>query len=184
MIYRIRVILDVRDDVFRDIEIQGSDTLEDLHEAIVRSFDLDGREMASFYLSDDEWNQGEEITLFDLSDGDKNTKVMSRFRIDEVLTGTHQRLLYAYDFMNIRTFYVEVFSITPPQDGVEYPRVVLSYGSTPQYTDSDMEEIDDPDAIEYDDEDFDDGFSERGDDIFAGDEAFGGSYGYDEDDRY
>ena len=73
MIYRIRVILDVRDDVFRDIEIQGSDTLEDLHEAIVRSFDLDGREMASFYLSDDEWNQGEEITLFDLSDGDKNT---------------------------------------------------------------------------------------------------------------
>ena len=47
MIYRIRVILDVRDDVFRDIEIQGSDTLEDLHEAIVRSFDLDGREMAS-----------------------------------------------------------------------------------------------------------------------------------------
>ena len=163
MIYRIRVILDVRDDVFRDIEIQGSDTLEDLHEAIVRSFDLDGREMASFYLSDDEWNQGEEITLFDLSDGDKNTKVMSRFRIDEVLTGTHQRLLYAYDFMNIRTFYVEVFSITPPQDGVEYPRVVLSYGSTPQYTDSDMEEIDDPDAIEYDDEDFDDGFSERGD---------------------
>ena len=184
MIYRIRVILDVRDDVFRDIEIQGSDTLEDLHEAIVRSFDLDGREMASFYLSDDEWNQGEEITLFDLSDGDKNTKVMSRFRIDEVLTGTHQRLLYAYDFMNIRTFYVEVFSIIPPQDGVEYPRVVLSYGSTPQYTDSDMEEIDDPDAIEYDDEDFDDGFSERGDDIFAGDEDFGGSYGYDEDDRY
>ena len=139
MIYRIRVILDVRDDVFRDIEIQGSDTLEDLHEAIVRSFDLDGREMASFYLSDDEWNQGEEITLFDLSDGDKNTKVMSRFRIDEVLTGTHQRLLYAYDFMNIRTFYEVVFSITPPQDGAEYPRVVLSYGSNPQYTAHDME---------------------------------------------
>ena len=67
MIYRLRVILDVREDVFRDIEIQGADTLEDLHNAIVQAFSLEGQEMASFYLSDEEWNQGEEISLFDMS---------------------------------------------------------------------------------------------------------------------
>ncbi len=55
MIYRMRVILDVREDVFRDIEIDGGNTLEDFHNAIVQSFGLDGREMASFYLSDEEW---------------------------------------------------------------------------------------------------------------------------------
>ena len=71
MIYRLRVILDVREDVFRDIEIQGADTLEDLHNAIVQAFSLEGQEMASFYLSDEEWNQGEEISLFDMSVGDK-----------------------------------------------------------------------------------------------------------------
>lgn len=173
MIYKIRAILDVREDVFRDIEIQSDATLEDLHKAIVEAFSLDGREMASFYLSDDEWNQGEEITLFDLSEGDKKTKVMADHRIEQLLTATHQRLLYAYDFMNIRTFYIEVLAIHPMENGIDYPRVTLSYGSTPQFVDSDMEEIDDPDALEFDDDDFAD---DNPDDIFAGDEDFGGNY--------
>ena len=70
MIYRFRVILDndVDDDVFRDLEIQETDTLEDLHNIITQSFGFDGTEMASFYISDNQWNQGEEISLFDLSD--------------------------------------------------------------------------------------------------------------------
>ena len=43
--------------------------MEDLHNVITQSFGFDGTEMASFYISDDEWNQGEEISLFDMSDG-------------------------------------------------------------------------------------------------------------------
>lgn len=171
MIYRLRVILDVREDVFRDIEIDGDNTLEDLHNAIVQSFGLDGREMASFYLSDEEWSQGEEITLFDFSEGEKKAKVMSRHKIIEFLAAPHERMLYAYDFMNIKTFYVEVISIKEPEDGIIYPCVAYSYGSTPEFTDSDMEEIDDPDALDFDDE-----FEDEDDDIFAGDEDFGGSY--------
>ncbi len=70
MIYRFRIILDNKseEDIFRDIEIRKTDTLEDLHNAITQSFGFDGMEMASFYLSDDEWNQGEEISLFDMSE--------------------------------------------------------------------------------------------------------------------
>ena len=48
MIYRIRVILDVDDDVLRDIEISSTSTLEDLHNAIIQSFGFLGNEMASF----------------------------------------------------------------------------------------------------------------------------------------
>jgi len=68
MIYRFRVILDndTEEDIFRDFEIRESDTLEDLHNVITQCFGFDGTEMASFYLSDDEWNQGEEISLFDM----------------------------------------------------------------------------------------------------------------------
>ena len=53
MIYRIRVILDVDDDVLRDIEISSTSTLEDLHNAIIQSFGFLGNEMASFYESDE-----------------------------------------------------------------------------------------------------------------------------------
>lgn len=173
--------MDVREDVFRDIEIEGADTLEDLHNAIIQSFGLDGREMASFYLSDDDWNQGEEITLFDLSEGDKASKVMGKHIIQDILTGTHQRMLYAYDFMNIKTFYVEVMSLSEKEEGTSYPRVVYSFGDTPDFTDTDMEEIDDPDAIEYDDDMLDDDYT--GDDIFNGDDSFS-SESYDSDDSY
>ena len=52
MIYRIRIILDVEEDVLRDIEIEATATLEELHLAITQSFCVLGNEMASFYESD------------------------------------------------------------------------------------------------------------------------------------
>ena len=70
MIYRFRIILDndTDEDIFRDLEIRETDTLEDLHNIITQSFGFDGTEMASFYISNDTWDQGEEISLFDLSE--------------------------------------------------------------------------------------------------------------------
>ena len=47
MIYRIRVILDYKDDVIRDIEIEDNRTFEDLHYTIINYFNLNGKEMAS-----------------------------------------------------------------------------------------------------------------------------------------
>jgi len=38
MVYKFRVILDAEEDVIRDIAILESDTLEDLHNAIVNAF--------------------------------------------------------------------------------------------------------------------------------------------------
>ena len=40
MIYRIRIILDVEEDVLRDIEIEATATLEDLHHAITKALSL------------------------------------------------------------------------------------------------------------------------------------------------
>ena len=57
MIFRIRIILDSKEDVIRDIEILANNTFEDLHKAIINCFDFKGNEMASFYLSDDNWKQ-------------------------------------------------------------------------------------------------------------------------------
>ena len=58
MIYRFRVILDndTEDDIFRDIEIYKTNSLEEFHETIINSFGFINNEMASFYISDNEWN--------------------------------------------------------------------------------------------------------------------------------
>ena len=60
MIYKIRLILDTEENVLRDIVISYNDTLEDLHNAITNAFGFYGTEMASFYRTDDNWNQGDE----------------------------------------------------------------------------------------------------------------------------
>jgi len=95
MIYRFRIILDndTEDDIFRDIEIRKTDTLEDLHNAITQSFDFDGSEMASFYLSDNDWNQGEEISLFDVSDSLESVRLMHETTIEYVTNEDNTKLI-------------------------------------------------------------------------------------------
>ena len=68
--YKVRVILDVEEDVIRTILVDENQTLEQLHKTIANSFGFDGSEMASFYTSDNGWNQGEEIPLFDMSESE------------------------------------------------------------------------------------------------------------------
>ena len=95
MIYRFRVILDndTEEDVFRDFEIRESDTLEDLHNTIAQSFGFDGLEMASFYISDDDWNQGEEISMFDIGNVPGVARTMGNTSITSVVHEASPRLI-------------------------------------------------------------------------------------------
>lgn len=134
MIYRFRVILDndTEEDIFRDLEIRETDTLEDLHNIIAQSFGFEGSEMASFYLSDDEWNQGEEISLFDLSEGSTSTRLMSETFINSEIHEAHTKLIYVYDFFNMWTFFVELAEIVEETDGYNYPNLMYVHGQLPE----------------------------------------------------
>ena len=85
MVYKFRVILDTEEDIFRDIAILEEDTLEDLHNAIVNAFDFDGLEIASFYTCDEKWNQEAEISLFDTGDVIGEQRIMSDYKLSEIL---------------------------------------------------------------------------------------------------
>lgn len=164
MIYKFRVILDVKEDVFRDIAIEGDASLEDFHNVIVQSFGFAGNEMASFYLTDDNWNQGEEITLFDLSESGE-TRLMEETTVDSVVSKDEPKLLYVYDFFSMWTFFVELVQVDEAESGATYPSLLLSHGSIPaeapeKFFESDNYEFDD----EFNDFDLDeDDFNEFGD---------------------
>ena len=167
MIYRFRVILDndTEEDVFRDLEIRETDTLEDLHNIITQSFGFDGTEMASFYLSDDEWNQGEEISLFDLSEGSSSTRLMGETLINKEVHEIQPKLIYVYDFLSMWTFFVELAEIVEEAEGHDYPNLMFVHGQTPTEApekifeadefDMDNEFDDDYDVDDYTDLDFD-----------------------------
>jgi hypothetical protein len=133
MIYRFRVVLDndTKEDIFRDIEIRKTDSLEDLHNVITQSFGFDGSEMASFYLSDDNWNQGEEISLFDMSEGGSDIQLMNEKSIDKTVSESSTKLIYVYDFLNMWTFLVELAEVVQEAQGTDYPNLMYVHGQVP-----------------------------------------------------
>jgi len=171
MIYKFRVVLDLNDDdVFRDIEIKEDASFEDLHNAIVQACELDGQQMASFYVSNDAWEQKDEITLFDMSDGPKtedSKKIMSDWAVHELVNEVAHKLLYVYDFFSMWTFFVELLNIYEVEAGVDYPRMVASVGLLPEDA-PDKEFIADEMPKELDDFDkySDDTFDQSGYDEF------------------
>ena len=82
MVYKIRVILDAKETIFRDIEIKDKQTLWNLHLGIKSAFSLPGEELSSFYFSDDEWNEGRAVPLEDMSD-DGDGEIMSDIYLNE-----------------------------------------------------------------------------------------------------
>ena len=157
MIYKIRIILDTNEDIFRDLEIEEENTLEDLHNAVTQAFGFLGQEMASFYTCDQEWQQDEEIALFDMGPNEGETRLMTKTTIGEVLNQHTPKLIYVYDFMSMWTFFVELADIVEKEDGRTYPNVLFSFGEipdTPPEKNFEAENQNPEDSdLDYDDED-------------------------------
>lgn len=163
MIYKIRIILDADEDIFRDIEIDAVDSLEELHNAITQAFGFLGNEMASFYTCDNSWNQDEEIALFDMSENGSNVRLMNETFLEDQLTTKNPKLIYVYDFMSMWTFFVELADIVEKEDGRAYPNLLFSFGEIPEAPpekkfESDPTKLNDP-FENYDDLDFDENWN-------------------------
>ncbi|MRT17214.1 plasmid pRiA4b ORF-3 family protein [Vitellibacter sp. q18] len=160
MIYRFRIILDTHEDVFRDIEIEASASLEDFHNAITQSFGFDGQEMASFYTTNELWEEEEEISLFDVSDEPGGVRIMAETFLEDVVDEENTRLLYVYDFLNMWTFMVELADIAEAESGQQYPNLMYSHGQIPEeapekeFIAEELEEADFDEEFDLDPEDY------------------------------
>ena len=130
MIFRIRIILDTKEDIIRDIEIENNFTFKDLHTEILKSFQFDENEMASFYLSNDNWDQGKEISLSSFQEEDE--LIMENCPLDLIINENQKKFIYIYDFLNLWTFFVEIFEINPIIVGAKYPKLIFSLGKLPE----------------------------------------------------
>lgn len=178
-IYKFRVLLESEEDIFRDIETKSTQNFDDFHEIIVASFGFDNSQMASFYLSNDDWEKGQEISLFDMQIEEKEQDkvlVMENTLINSQVNCAGARILYSYDFLNMRNFFIELTEIKVKEDeDAFYPKVVYGKGEVPVIKDEFAD-------LEITEEDMaskllkDAGFSEDGDDpsddIFDGFDDF------------
>ncbi|MGB0178209.1 MAG: IS1096 element passenger TnpR family protein, partial [Owenweeksia sp.] len=105
MNYRVRIVLDTDEDVIRDIELNGDAKLNTLHESIIKAFKLYKGEMASFFISNQLWEQGAEISLVNFGNS-AHSGLMAQKSVSEVMPEKGDRMIYVYDFLNLWTFFL------------------------------------------------------------------------------
>lgn len=130
MIYKIRIILDAKEQIFRDIEIKEKQTLWNLHLGIKSAFSLQGEELSSFYYSDDNWSEGDPIPLEDLSD-DGDGETMSDVYLSEAFPNIGSKMHFKYGLIDLWEFFCELLEITEEKSAVNYPITVFRFGNAP-----------------------------------------------------
>jgi hypothetical protein len=167
---KFRVLFDSvkEEEVFRDIAINEGLTFEQFYMSILDAFELPNDQMASFFVSDSDWNKGEEISLMDMSFGvadDETPTQMSEIMIREKITSPSQRLILVHDFLNMFIFLIELQEIL--NEDVNDAELVLSVGKVPQkLNEQTVKNLDkmrfeteiDEDLSSFDYDDFDDEF--------------------------
>ncbi|MDX1653245.1 MAG: hypothetical protein R3277_12175 [Brumimicrobium sp.] len=132
---KFRVLLDSikEGDVFCDIVINDDNSFEKLYTEILEAFDFPNDQMASFFVSNAEWDKGEEISLMDMtfgpSEGEDVPQQMSELMIRERIQSPNQRFILVYDFLNMWIFLIELQEILSEE--ISTPKVVMKVGEIP-----------------------------------------------------
>ena len=168
MILRLRMLSDENDNFVRDFEVSHEMNLFELHNFIINSIEYDDC-MASFYTADAQWNPIQEFSQMDLGDEQFEGApiAMEKVTLAELVVSECNRLIYQFDLLTDRAFYLEVVSVSQPNPQLEYPRVSFENARVPdQY---------DPDAVPADDGSiFDEMMDEFGE--FDGDDNYDDEY--------
>lgn len=132
MIYRFSLISDEADDFLREIQIDPDATFFDLHEAILKSCGYTNDQMTSFFICDDSWEKEQEITLEEMdSSSDEDSYIMRETRLSELVEDEKQRLLYVFDPLTERLFFIELSEIITGKD-IEKPTCTRKEGLPPK----------------------------------------------------
>ncbi|PKP45393.1 MAG: hypothetical protein CVT94_18150 [Bacteroidetes bacterium HGW-Bacteroidetes-11] len=144
--YRFRMLHEDQEEFLRDFDILSSHTFADFHNLIRQSVELPGNELASFFVCDRNWRKKKEVTLINMKDdahepeeddddrrSPRQTRIpvceMDKVKVKDIIDDPHQRLLYEYDFLNPKVFFVELMRILEADSKTAYPLCVKSTGA-------------------------------------------------------
>ena len=136
-VYRFKLSFEDYEDIYRIIEIKSGQTFLDFHKTVLDSIGFDQSQMASFYMSNDTWKKGQEITLEDMTDNPDNPiPVMAKSKLSQYIIDPHQKIVYVYDFIEMWTIYLELVGIMKDENPkLKYPVCTKSVGLAPKQYD-------------------------------------------------
>ena len=126
MKYNIRVILESKEDVIRNIEINSDCLLSELHYYLIECFDLNKNELASFYTTNNKLEIIDEIPLISFEDRSSN---MQNTKLEVVLDEHNNNLIYVYDYMKMWRFLIELKS---KEEDFDFKKCLSKIGKMPK----------------------------------------------------
>jgi hypothetical protein len=161
MNYHFRIISNEVEDFIFEILIDSEVYFIDLYHFIQEKLNFDNSQMASFFLTDSEWNKEVEITLLDMMGGEGENLVMDKVRLSELVNNKRQRMLYVFDLFAERCLFIELTDINNKK--IKTPVCLRLEGEPPKPVsenfDMELDEIlDENEFIETLDELYDDDY--------------------------
>jgi hypothetical protein len=166
---KFRILLDTKknEEIFHDILIADGEDFETFFQTIIKSFEFKGDQMASFYVSNETWDKGKEISLLDLSEGEESqVQIMKDTKVKDHLLDRDQKFILVYDFLKMWIFLIELIGVQ--EETPDAPQLVLSVGTNPKEDSKELsddfqmisESMDDMEEDDFGFNDFEDGFSD------------------------
>lgn len=112
MIYKFRIVSDEVDNFKLEIAIDSDDTFLRLRNAILEAVGYSKDQMDSFFICGDDWSKEKEITLAEMdTDSDEDAWIMEDTQLSELIEEEGQKLIYVFDYMTERCFFMEMKEI-------------------------------------------------------------------------
>ncbi|MDL2323127.1 plasmid pRiA4b ORF-3 family protein [Bacteroidales bacterium OttesenSCG-928-A17] len=156
MIFRFIILSDEVDDFRRDVLIDSDASFYDLHHAILDAAGYQKDQMSSFFICDEDWTKETEITLVEMdTSSEEDSYVMDSTRLSDLLEDEKQKLIYMFEYLTERSFFMELREIIPGKS-LEKPECIKSVGvAPPQLTEFDeITNINPAASLNPDDDDF------------------------------
>ncbi len=132
-IYRFKISFEDYE-ISRELDIRSIQTFADLHKAFHNSLNFSPEVPSSFYISNDQWIKGKEITIYPNEKRiEKKIALMEDSRLNNFIEDPHQKFYYISNFDRPFDIHVELIKILTLNENAEtYPKLIKSLGESPK----------------------------------------------------
>ena len=130
MIYKFQIVSQESQNFLLEVALDEKHSFFDFHSIIQKSVGFESHQLASFFVSDKRWKKLVEISMLDLGINGAAFFIMQKTKLSDLLQEEGQKLIYTFDFLNDRSFLIELTGIIMEKN-LNEPLVTLKLGDAP-----------------------------------------------------
>ncbi len=130
MIYKFQIVSQESQNFQLEVALDEKHSFFDFHTIIQKSVGFESHQLASFFISNNRWKKLVEISMLDLGINGAAFYIMQKTRLCDLLHKNEQQLIYTFDFINDRSFFIELTAIIM-EKSLNEPIVALKKGEAP-----------------------------------------------------